>query len=201
MFTKVATDPLVNFIHTNKRLPTESEMLNIGVKLPKVQVDQTLFSTMEPTKTGNPLVDSILSESATIKDVSLTKYKNPLNPKNWSPSPSIKTVDPVNWSPSPLMPETKSPNPSIPEIKSPDPWSPDPWSPKPFIPETKSPDPWSPDPWSPNPYDNKPIVPDPFNINLNLDIDTQGVPSKHIKTKKKIIKNKYGDPFKTKFNL
>jgi len=242
--SKVATDPLVNFIHTNKRLPTESEMLNIGAKLPKVQVDQTLFSTMEPTKTGNPLVDSILSESATIKDVSLTKSKNPLNPKNWSPSPSIKTVDPVSWSPSPsiktvdpvswspspsiktvdpvswspkpLIPETKSPDPwspdpkspkpLIPETKSPDPWSPDPKSPKPLIPETKSPDPWSPDPWSPDPWspnrdDNKPIVPDPFNINFNLDIDTLETPSKHIKTKKKIIKNKYGDPFKTKFDL
>jgi hypothetical protein len=64
----VATDPVVSFIHTNKRLPNEAELSVVGGKLPEVPENQVmLFSTMKAEKTGNPVVDSVVEEATVPK--------------------------------------------------------------------------------------------------------------------------------------
>ena len=218
--SKVATDPVVDFIHTNKRLPTEAELFDIGAKLPEVPIDsRVLYSTMEPVKTGNPLVDSIVSDkgrhhSKTVDPIGFSPSPSikPVNPIGFSPSPSIKPINPIGFSPSPsikpINPIGFSPSPSIkpinpvsfspsPSIKPVNPVS---FSPSPSI---KSPDPWSksPDPWIPDPFDYRPPPPKPINFDFSLDFD----PSKHTKkikeTKNKMRKNEYGDPFKIKLKI
>lgn len=56
-------------------------------------------------------------------------------------------------------------------------------------------------PIAPNPDTYTPIPPNPFNINPNWDIDPFKNSTKHKKTKKKMLKNEYGDPFKTRCNF
>lgn len=59
---KVASDPVVDFIHTNQRLPTAAE-LN-GISNVKVSDQVMLYSSKAPMsiKTGNSIIDSALSE-------------------------------------------------------------------------------------------------------------------------------------------
>ncbi|WP_292381524.1 hypothetical protein [Methanosarcina sp. UBA289] len=131
----------------------------------------------DPFESSNPKIypPGYISDRGNILD-----YKPLPNKSNYTPIPPKSN----NYTPPPPNPDTYTPPPPNPDTYTPPPPNPDTYTPPPPNPDTYTPPP-----------------PNPFSPNFKWDIDPFENKQKHKKTKKKMLENEYGDPFKIKFKF
>jgi len=160
------TDPVVSFIHENKKLPTEAELLNLRKDTPDILSTEIYYSKYSKKgKSPKPFDNrspspSIFDNRSPSPSIFNNRSPSPSIFNNRSPSPSIfdnrspspKPFD--NRSPSPTIFDNRSPSPTIFNNRSPSPSIFNNRSPSPSIFDNRSP--------SPKPFDNRSPSPKPF---------------------------------------
>ena len=102
---KVTTDPVVDFIYKNQRLPTEAELKGMGKELPEITQTEILFSNIKGNKKNELMNEIVSGDSYNSKQI-----KSEFGTRSPSPIPGIKQG-------SPSIPGIKQGSPSIPGIK------------------------------------------------------------------------------------